>query len=432
MKRPFSVMSSLVVLALAVGANPQSASSATPAGPLVKKAATGHVTNYDESRVGEYQLPDPLVAPDGRKVTTDRQWLQTRRPELIDLYAREIFGKVPEGAPQVRSEVLGSGEPVANGLGTRKRIVLHFGSGARAPKAELVLYSPAAAGKPAPVLLHIVFLRGLPAGDEPAAVSAQAAGAVGMTPRTTEIAPVEEVLRRGYAYATFRYTDVQPDRADTATAGVIAQAYAPGQTKPASDEWGAISVWAWAASRALDRLGEERNLDARRVALIGHSRLGKTALWASAQDPRFALVFASCSGEMGAALSRRDYGETVDDMAEVFPWWFAGNFQKYAGNWNSMPVDAHTLIALSAPRPVFITGATEDHWADPKGEFLAAVAAGPVYRLLGVRDLGTTTLPPLDVPLLEGRIGWLYHTGPHAIMPIDWKAFLAFADLHLK
>jgi hypothetical protein len=143
-------------------------------------------------------------------------------------------------------------------------------------------------------------------------------------------------------------------------------------------------------------------------------------------------VYSSCPGEMGAALSRRDWGETVDDMAQNFPYWFAGSFQKWAGRWNEMPVDAHTLIALSAPRPVFITGGTADQWADPVGEFLAEVAAGPVYRLLGKKDLGVSALPPLDTPLITGDLGWHYHTGPHAATPADWRAFLQFLEKYFK
>jgi hypothetical protein len=166
--------------------------------------------------------------------------------------------------------------------------------------------------------------------------------------------------------------------------------------------------------------------------VFGHSRLGKTVLWASAKDERIAAVFSSCSGEMGAALARRDWGETVDDMAQNFPWQFAGALQKYVGRWREMPVDAHMLIALSAPRPVFITGGTADQWADPVGMFKAAVAAGPVYRLLGKKDLGTTELPPLDTPLTNGDLGWHYHTGGHTATPADWKGFLEFLGKYFK
>jgi hypothetical protein len=222
------------------------------------------------------------------------------------------------------------------------------------------------------------------------------------------------------------YNDIQPDRLNAFTQGVIGTTLKPGQEQPAPDEWGAISAWAWGVSRIIDFLETDKLVDARKIALFGHSRLGKTALWASALDARIAAVYSSCSGEMGAALARRDWGETVDDMTQNFPYWFAGNFQKYAGRWNEMPVDAHMLIALSAPRPVYITGGTQDQWADPKGEFLAGVAAGPVYRLLGRKDLGTTGLAPLDTPLVTGDIGWHYHTGGHAATAADWKGFLDF------
>ncbi|HEX6463900.1 MAG TPA: hypothetical protein VFZ98_05585, partial [Vicinamibacterales bacterium] len=185
-------------------------------------------------------------------------------------------------------------------------------------------------------------------------------------------------------------------------------------------------------SRAIDYLQQDSRIDAKRIALHGHSRLGKTALWASALDTRIAVVYSSCPGEMGAALSRRDFGETVDDMAQNFPYWFADNFQKWVGRWNDMPVDAHLLIALSAPRGVFVTGGTQDQWADPKGEFLAEVAAGPVYRLLGAHDLGTAVLPPVDARVIGGDLGWYYHTGPHAATKEDWAAFLAFAAKYLK
>jgi hypothetical protein len=251
-------------------------------------------------------------------------------------------------------------------------------------------------------------------------------------PRFSETGPLTNILAHGYGYATFRYTEIEGDSRTNNLNGVRKLALASGQAQPATHEWGTITAWAWGASRVLDYLEKERAVDARRVALIGHSRLGKTVLWAGARDPRFALVFSSCSGEMGTALARRDFGETVDDMAANFPWQFAGNFQKYSGHWNDMPVDAHMLIALNAPRPVFITGGTQDQWADPRGEFLAEVAAGPVYRLLGKKDLGTNERPPLDTPLISGDLGFHYHTGGHTITAEDWKAFLDFADRHLE
>jgi hypothetical protein len=263
---------------------------------------------------------------------------------------------------------------------------------------------PATATKPVPLILLVQFGGGgAPVPDPPVAA---------------------EILARGWGYATVGYNDIQPDKADAFDQGVIG-ATSHG-TLPADEEWGDISAWAWGISRIIDYLQTDKAIDPSRIALHGHSRIGKTALWASALDPRVAAVYASCPGEMGAALSRRDYGETVDDMAQRFPYWFNRNFQKWAGRWNDMPVDAHMLIALSAPRPVFVTGGSEDQWADPVGEFQAEVAAGPVYRLLGRADLGTTTLPPLDTPQISGDLGWYYHKGPHAATPEDWKVFLQF------
>jgi hypothetical protein len=393
------------------------------AGNPIRRAPTGHVSNYDESKVGTYTLPDPLVLQNGQPVRDADTWLKRRRAELIKLYETEIFGRVPERAPKIKFELIETDNRALDGAAVRQRIVGRCGDNPDGPKFNVSLYLPTEANAPMPVLLHVSFFGTTVPSDS---------GTNAARPGFSETVPLADFLARGYAYATFRYTDVEGDSRTNNLSRLRKIALAPGQTQPADDEWGTITAWAWTASRVLDHLETERAVDAKKVALIGHSRLGKTALWAGALDPRFAMVFASCSGEMGAALARRDYGETVDDMVVNFPWWFAGNFQKYAGRWNDMPVDAHTVIALNAPRPVFITGGTQDQWADPRGQFLAMLAADPVYRLLGKKGLGTIEQPPLDTPVINGELGFLYHTGPHATTPADWKAFLDFADRHLK
>jgi hypothetical protein len=388
-------------------------------GNPLRRAPTGHVSNYDEAKVGTYTLPDPLVLQNGQPVRDADTWFKQRRPEILKLYETEVYGRVPLQAPPIKFEVVGTDLTALSNSAIRKDIIGRIGGKPDGPKFNVVLYLPAKASGPVPVLLHLLF--GNPPPGSPAATNSVRPG---------EIGPLSDILARGYGYAMFRYTEIEGDNR-TNNLTLVRKLALAGFAQPASDEWGTITAWAWGASQVLDYLETDRAVDAKRVAFIGHSRLGKTALWAGARDPRFALVFASCSGELGASLARRDFGETVDDVIANFPWWFAANFLTYSARWNDLPVDSHLLIALNAPRPVFITGGTQDQWADLRGMFLAEVAAGPVYRLLGKRDLGTTEMP-LDTPLITGDLGFLYHTGGHSITATDWKTFLDFADRHLK
>jgi len=369
---------------------------------------------------------------------------------LLNLYATDIYGRVPKNAPKATYQVLQPGTNVMGGLATAKLVLIRFGDKPDSPEVYLHMYLPAQAHGPVPMLLHLVFFSNLPMPGETNPAPPFLRG----RPAFRETGPLTNILARGYGYATVRYSEIQPDNSNTFHSGVIGLTRSPGQTNRAPDSWGTISAWAWGASRVLDYFQTDPAVDAKHVALIGHSRLGKTVLWAGAQDPRFAVIFSSCAGEMGSALARRDFGETIDDMAANFPWQFAVNFQKYPGHWNDMPVDAHMIIVLNAPHPVFISGGTGDLWSDPRGEFLAEVAAGPVYRLVGKKDLGITNGPtftdsegfsgfgkqdlgktpgpPLDTPLITGDLGFNYHTGGHTITPSDWAAFLDFADKYFK
>jgi hypothetical protein len=372
--------------------------------PLRLATRTGHISNYDETRVKLYSLPDPLVFASGARVADAAAW-QKRREELIGIYEKDIFGRVPDDAPKVTWTKL----PIHGVTGDEPEPIFvsgRIGNASDAPRMMLAIHLPPGGRRSVPVILALQFGGGDKIPDPPVA---------------------DEILARGWAYATLGYLDIQPDKVNTFDQGVIGAT--PSSKTRRGDTWGAISAWAWGVSRAIDYLVKDAGLAP--VALHGHSRLGKTALWASALDPRIAVVYSSCPGEMGAALSRRDFGETVDDMAQSFPYWFSNSFQQWAGRWNEMPVDAHMLIALSAPRPVFVTGGTQDQWADPKGEFLAEVAAGPVYTLLGAHDLGVTSLPPVDTPVIAGDLGWYYHTGPHAATKEDWETFLNFAKKYL-
>ncbi len=428
------VLSAVMVSALCVGVAAQGQAPAPAApptsstnlgsdangNPLRRATATGHVSNYDEAKVPAYKVPDPLVLASGTRVSNAAAWRDQRRPEIIGLYEREIFGRIPAGTPKVAWTVGATDSAALGGTALMKKVAGTVGSGAGALTLNVTMYTPAKAPGPVPIILLANF------GGGSAPVRAGGGAQVGDPPVAAEI------LARGWGYAMVGYNDIQPDRANALDQGIIGLTATPGKDR-GPDEWGSISAWAWGVSRIIDYLETDKSVDARQIALQGHSRLGKAALWASALDDRIKVVYASCSGEMGAALSRRDWGESVDDMTQNFPWWFAGNFQKYAGRWYELPVDAHLLIALSAPRPVFLTGGTADQWADPVGMFLAGVHAGPVYRLLGKRDLGVSAgPPPLDTPLTTGDIGWHYHTGGHSATPADWRAFLTFAGKYLK
>ena len=415
---------------------PAAASLAAPVYSIRRATRTGHLSNYDEAKVGPYVLPDPLVLHNGQPVRDAATWYDERRPELLELYRNFIYGRVPAGAPRVAFTMTETMPVDPNPAPVIQHIVGQFGTSPGDPKVNVTLYLPANPKGPVPVFLHLIF--GSIPRPPPAPGTMPAGGAAATPPRSrpliNELGPIADILARGYGYATVRYSEIEPDQAWDAPnrpLGVRALALAAGQKEPAADEWGTVSAWAWGISRIIDYFETDPAVDGRKVVLIGHSRLGKAAIWAGAQDPRFAMVFSSCAGELGTSLARRDFGETVDDMTQNFPWQFAGNLQQFPGHWNEMPVDTHLVIALNAPHPVFMTGGTTDQWSDPRGEFLAEVAAGPVYRLVGKKDLGTTQLP-VDTPLLTGDLGFNYHTGGHMIAPSDWQAFLAFADKYLK
>lgn len=398
--------------------------------PLRRALKTGHVSNYDESKVAPYTLPDPLVLANGKRVTDAKTWTRQRRPELIRLYESQIYGRVPANAPKITWDVVDTDAHARDGAALLKHVVGRVGAKPDGPQIRVSVYTPAQATKKVPIILLLNFGGGAPRAGAPAPGTAGGAGRGGQGRGNAAAAGdppnAADILARGWGYATVGYNDIQPDRADAWTEGVIGQTLAAGQTRPAPDEWGTISAWAWGASRIADYLQSDKNVDGSHLALYGFSRLGKTVLWAAAQDDRFKVVFSGCAGEMGSALARRDWGETVDDMAQNFPWQFSGNLQQWPGRWNDMPVDAHELIALLAPRPLFVTGGTGDQWSDPKGEFLAQVAAGPVYRLLGAHDLGTSTYPAPDMPVTSGDLGFNLHTGPHTATPAEWDTFVQF------
>jgi hypothetical protein len=369
---------------------------------------------------------------DGRAVADAAGWRNARRGEILRLFEEHVYGRSPGKLGTTRYEVLEKPVRALEGLGLRSQVRVLFDGTADGPKMDILIYRPASASGPAPFFLGLNFTGNQAVHPDPGILEAPLWTVPGSAPREPAARgsagsrwPVETILGRGYAFATIFYGDIDPDYDDGFRNGVH-QLFDP----PDPGDWGSIGAWAWGLSRAMDYIETEASLDAARVAVVGHSRLGKTALWAGAQDERFAMVISNNSGCGGAALSRRAYGETVGRINTVFPHWFADNFNRYNENEDALPVDQHMLIALIAPRPVYIASAVEDRWADPKGEFLSGLHATPVYRLLGVDGLPVEEMPAVDEPV-SGRISYHIRSGGHDLTAYDWEQYLNFADAYM-
>ncbi len=380
-----------------------------------------NAVNYDEAKANPYpKLPDPLILKNGKKVTTAKVWWNKRRPEIVEDFDKEVYGRVPKVTPAVKWEVAStSDDKVGDVPVVTKKLVGHVDNSsypAITVDIQLTLTTPANATGPAPVIMEFSF--GAPGNRGPGRGPAPPPGR-GM-PAATGPSWQEQVVALGWGYAILTPASVQADNGAGLTRGIIGLV---NQGQPRKlDDWGALRAWAWGASRALDYFETDRAIDAKQVGVEGHSRYGKAALVAMAYDSRFAIAFISSSGEGGARLHRRSFGELLENVAGTGEYhWMAGNFIKYAGLYtpDDLPVDSHELIALCAPRPVFISaGATQgDGWADAKGMFLAAAGAGPVYRLLGKKDLGASQFPAIETPLIDGEIAFRQHSGGHTPAP---------------
>ncbi|MCC6392668.1 MAG: acetylxylan esterase [Bryobacterales bacterium] len=395
--------------------------------------------NHDESKVGAYTLPDPLLLANGKTVRDVSTWKNQRRPEILHLFESNVYGRSAPKPGKLEFEVTSRETKALGGDATRKEVAIWL---TPKQKMHLLLYLPNNTKRPYPVFLGLNFRGNHAVADDPgvAVSTAWMRDAPGVeNHRATEASrgteagrfQVKTVLRRGYAVATAYYGDIFPDRKDALAESIIPHFYRPGQTAPDPDQWNAIGAWAWGLSRAMDYLEKDRDIDSKHVAVWGHSRLGKTALWAGAADQRFAMVISNDSGESGAALARRNFGETVEAINTSFPHWFCGNYKKYNKDVPALPVDQHELMALIAPRPLYVASAEDDHEADPRGEFLSAVGAGPVYALFHATGLGTDQMPALHQPIMN-TIGYHIRAGKHDVTEYDWEQFLTFAGKHWK
>jgi hypothetical protein len=399
-------------------------------------------TLYDETKVPNYTLPDPLILRNGEKVRDAKTWTTRRRPEILSIYESEVFGKSPAAPAKLNFEVASVDRAALGGKAVRKLVTVYLSDKTAGPttmKMNLLVYLPAGAKGPAPVFLGLSFAGiwtvaadpGVPLGEEwvrkpqsreyeklPAAEARRGAAA--------QQWQVEQILSAGYGLAVFYYDEVEPDFTGGMKHGIRPLFFKPGQTEPAMDNWGAISAWSWAASRAMDYLEKDKDVDAKRVALFGHSRLGKTALWTGARDTRFSIVISNESGEGGAAISRRDYGERTRNLNTSFPYWFDGNFKKYNDREDEMPFDSNLLLSLIAPRGLYVASAEEDRWSDPKGEFLGAANASAVWGLFGKKGIGTMEMPGLHAPV-GMNVRYHIRAGKHDVTAYDWDQYLKFA-----
>ena len=405
----------------------------------LSRIVAGYPVNYDEDSIGHYELPQVLKLSDGTEVTDAKTWREKRRPELVRLFAEHQFGKMP-GRPEALSfKVFDKGTPVLRGEAIRKQVTVFFSSDSSRYKMDLLIYLPAKSKKPAPVLLNISFQPNSLIVDDPGVKQGfywtkEGKYLPASQGRSGSKLDIQSFISQGIGVATVYYGDIDPDFKLGLPHGIRNLFLKPGQTHIGENEWGTISAWAWGLSRAMDYFETDKAIDAKRIALQGTSRLGKTVLWAAAYDERFKVVIASCSGEGGAALSRRNYGEGVEHMTDTSRYYyqFAPKRHAYAENINDSPVDAHMLVALIAPRALLLQTGDTDYWSDPKGEFLAAKAAEPVYRLFGRKGPGNSPIPVAgEQSMLYNTLGYYMHAGGHGPIPADWPLFVEYLKKHL-
>ncbi len=369
------------------------------------------------SAADDLRLPDPLTTSAGKKITTAAEWREIRRPEILEFFRTNIYGRAPIGLPKDLSfKVIEENKNAMDGKATLKRIEISFSGPGGSGKIEPVIFIPNNRTSPAPGFLLICH-RGKDNLDP-------------TREKRSTFWPAEEILARGYAAIGFYTPEVDPDKNDGFKDGVhgIFDPWPEGQ-RP-GDAWGTIAAWAWGASRVMDYLEIDKDIDATRIGVLGHSRGGKAALWCGAQDERFGIVISNDSGSTGAALARGKQGETVAAINKSFPHWFCDNYKTYNNREDELPVDQHMLLSLMAPRPVYIASATEDQWADPTNEFRSAVSAEPVFRLFGLDGLKTKAMPPPDQPINHGHIAYHIRAGKHDLTAYDWACYMDYADKH--
>ena len=397
--------------------------------------------NYDESKVPRFEMPDPLLTFKGKKVKSLKDWEKKRRPELIEFFTQNMFGEIPGTLKYTSFEIIEEGEAY-NGKANRKQVELTFKKNGKELSFTMLMYLPKNIEK-APVFIGYNFMGNHSVNKDVNVIISDAwtenRSSFGIANNQfTEQSrgaeadrwDIEKILGAGMGVATIYYGEVDPDKNDF-TDGVHPLLYSDDQKQPANNEWGSIAAWAWGLSRALDYLEKDAGVDASKVIVFGHSRLGKTSIWAGVTDKRFAAVISNNSGCGGAALSKRKFGETVWRINNSFPHWFCKNFHNYSNNEEQLPVDQHELLALIAPRPLYVASAEEDKWADPKGEFLGAFYATPVYHLYGKKGIESIEMPAVNQPV-QNTVAYHIRTGKHDVTSYDWEQYIKWAKEQLN
>ncbi len=410
--------------------------------PCYSAYAQSRGENLDETRVASYTLPDPLKTANGKNISSAKEWTTIQRPAVLQLFGDHVYGKFPGKPKGLHFKVNDVENKALGGKAIRKQITVFFTGATDAPGMEVLLYLPKEAKKPVPVFTGLNFYGNHTVHADPgimlstrwqrntkdsSVINHKATEAArGTSARSWEI---EEIIAHGYGVATVYYGDLEPDHNDGWKTGI--RTTLKSELGIPENEWGAIGAWAWGLSRIMDYLETDKDVNANQVAITGHSRIGKAALWAAANDTRFALVVSNNSGEGGAALARRNFGETVAIINTSFPYWFSPKYKEYSGKADQLPVDQHMLLALMAPRPLYVASAIDDAWADPKGEFLSAKNAEPVYTLFGKIGLGISEMPPVNQPA-GATIRYHIRTGGHGITRYDWQQYITFANGQFK
>jgi hypothetical protein len=414
-----------------------------------RPALTQHIQgyNYDEDKIPPYTLLDPLTLSNGTTVTTPAVWWSTRRPEIVRLFEENVFGKTPVSAHvPLRVRQIESDRSALGGRMIRKQVDIFFTDrGEAGPFMRLLVYLPVRSTHPSPVVLGLNFggnqtvlddpqIKPTPTWSRPKGANTLEHTEPAETTRgsQTEEWQVRKVIAHGYGLATVYYGDIEPDFKDASQHSVRQLFLSSGQTASPPDDWGAIGAWAWGLSRAMDYLQTDPDVDAKHVAVTGHSRLGKVADWAAAQDMRFAAVLSTESGKAGQSLSRRGLGESVAHLQHSFPYWFCANYAQWVGKDQLIPADGNMLLSLLAPRPVYVASAVGDEWSDPHGEFLSAISASSVYALLGAGGLGAGEMPAVDSPVHGGNVSYHVRSGKHDVTAYDWDQYLQFLDAHFN